>query len=495
MAPSATDDGHGSHGASASSCGSEGDWQQVEDEYLRVGLEAAAAEQPQTIKAATPKDAANPKEAKKRPKAAATSRGTQAAKAALPKGKTPPRAPRASATNKAAGGVKKERRPPKTRVKEKQATHLINIDASDDEEAETRQAAAHRVAPKEEQITEQPATPPAPPALMKNEAEAPPGTGANSHPTDAAGSRRTATPEELQEQLNEMNEAVCIDEARDEPRPSSALQRRDRSRQRPAQADLSPELVSTIVATVLAHIPPASSRRVGSRSHTHSRNLDEDHERTRSPRSRRRRSPRRRALRLRSRTRSPTRSPTPRRLRRPKRSGTPPDAAARRSDAKARADQSETPPWRKAADEAAAAPRPGRWVHGPPPTPRPWATHTQADTASRAVVKFLRHTKAGPEGWFSAQVVLEAAPEVPDEGALIWLVEKSLSVAHGPRLQSRGRAGHALQLRATPRCGAGANAWARGARLGIDGSKAREPRSDEALARRNEAAASRLRRN
>ena len=254
--------------------------------------------------------------------------------------------------------------------------------------------------------------------------------------------------------------------------------------------------MSSIVASVLAQLPEgrAQARRSVSRSRTRARARSRGLSHSRSQNSGREHTSRRGRVALRSRTRSRTRSrgdvdsqprsPTPKRRRATKRSGTPPDARTRLKHETRRADPDQ-PPWRKNSEGAP------RWKHGPPPpipseAPHPWGTEARTEAASREVVKFLRHSRPGPDGWFTAREILDEIPAAQCLQSLIWLTDHSVSSTRGPRLQSRTRGG-SHQFRASPIAGFGSTPWERGARIGPTGAKARGPRSVEARARRGEA--------
>ena len=259
----------------------------------------------------------------------------------------------------------------------------------------------------------------------------------------------------VEQQMKEMRESTHIDTA---------------SQQRRGRSSLSPRLVSSIVATVLAHAP---MRRATSRSHSRRRSDHRATLRSRSPR--RPRSERRRS------------TPSPRRTRRPKRSGTPPDDRRQGRRPEIGGVTEEDPPWRKGhSTEAAKKGRRSSERSTAAPEASPWATRAQEDAASRAVVQFLRHTKLCDEGWENGEALLNQIPNLPSLESISWLTRHSVSEAHGDRLEER-HFGGIPHYRARHRPGTAASPWQRGVRLGPSGMRLRGPRSEEARARRQAA--------
>ena len=72
-----------------------------------------------------------------------------------------------------------------------------------------------------------------------------------------------------------------------------------------------------------------------------------------------------------------------------------------------------------------------------PPRTSPWRSEKAEEAASRAVVRFLRHSKPGPGGWVSHNDIVAEVPEALHGEALLWLTKNSVSTNHGPRLQAR----------------------------------------------------------
>ena len=107
--------------------------------------------------------------------------------------------------------------------------------------------------------------------------------------------------------------------------------------------------------------------------------------------------------------------------------------------------------------------------------------------ASRAVVRYLRHTRPGRDGWLATEVIMAAVEEVWNERQLRWLVAHSISGNRGPRLIAKTTEEGILKLRAAPPSQAAEDdrtPWERGARLDSMGTRARGPRSEQAQVRR-----------
>ena len=83
------------------------------------------------------------------------------------------------------------------------------------------------------------------------------------------------------------------------------------------------------------------------------------------------------------------------------------------------------------------APRATRPTGFLPPSASPLRSEKIEEAASRAVVRYLRHSKPGPGGWVSHHDIVAEVPEALHGEALVWLTRNSISLNHGPRLQAR----------------------------------------------------------
>ena len=157
----------------------------------------------------------------------------------------------------------------------------------------------------------------------------------------------------------------------------------------------------------------------------------------------------------------------------------------KKADHEAELCAAEEPPWRRT-DTHLAEDNQGRnqaW-------PSPWSTTEKEETASRAAVRHLRHSRLGPGGWTSQTDVVQQVADIRDSGDIAWLARHSFSRNSGARLQTRW-ADNEWQVRATPRLGAVSTPWERGARASAEGTRARGPRSLQAIRRRQETSAAR----
>ena len=121
------------------------------------------------------------------------------------------------------------------------------------------------------------------------------------------------------------------------------------------------------------------------------------------------------------------------------------------------------------------------------PAASPWPKAEAEETASRAVARYLRHTRPGRDGWLATEAIMEAVEEVWNERQLMWLVAHSISDSRGPRLIAKTTEEGVLKLRAPPPTRAAEDnrtPWERGARLDSTGTRARGPRSERAQVRR-----------
>ena len=464
------------------------DVQLLEDEYLMLGLQDAYREatmlpRPQARGAASKvngpqaRGAASKvqraprvkKEPQKKPprKKATTPKGKAAEKAAAP-----PARPRARKGTQKVGkadnppvavklefGTKQE--PESDEQPDQQI--IVRFEISDDEQEKNLEAGQPAPRTERMELIKQEAAPAdekADKAVKSSHIKAP-------TPTPSSSSRATQpTRADLESQALEMKEA------RDIPRSRSARR----------QGELSPRLVSSIVATVLAQMPPHRQDRSRSTPRACRRRrtaVDEEsddrpvrvHLQPRRSRSRQRSRSSPRPCRT-STARSP-RTRSPRRdahSSRPIRSGTPPSPRRRRPAPDASTQEDIAPPWRKGAEHASSF-------------ASPYSTCAAEDAASRAVVRFLRHTRPGPGGWTNWKEIASRVHGIEGLGGLEWLLEHSLSPSHGARLRGARPEG-VLHLRAAFRPGDTKTPWQRGSRIGHLGTRARGPRSEEAQQRR-----------
>ena len=233
------------------------------------------------------------------------------------------------------------------------------------------------------------------------------------------------------------------------------------------QGGFTPDQVTAIITSVLARLPPLpppppaiplarersrtpaprTARRRDRSAHDSAPSRSRSH---RERRDRRRHSP--------SHSRSRPRSPVLRSRERHRRSGTPPTPARKRRLPEKEEDHDLPPPWKKQAGAehrpgpctrqarntptTATQPRePAPWhpdnsAHGrgserEAPAASPWPKAEAEETASRAVVRYLRHSRPGKDGLQKADAIIYAVEEVWTKEQLYWLLEHSISANRG----------------------------------------------------------------
>ena len=72
------------------------------------------------------------------------------------------------------------------------------------------------------------------------------------------------------------------------------------------------------------------------------------------------------------------------------------------------------------------------------------------EDSSRAVVRHIRHTKPGRDGWTSTQEVIGNLDEIQGRPHLAWLINHSVSEGRGARIMSQYLSGE-LCVRAAPK--------------------------------------------